>query len=774
MARPHPDNSCSLRMFARSSLGRRIQPILDRGREARERLSDRLHAAVALGALSTVMLGTMLTSAVAAPPDSPVHPTTRAPESPSEPAAREAGERVRSVLERVPGLDRRVTYTETGIPLGELVRKVAADTGATLVAAPEVADEPVAVVVEDLPARELLEQLADLLDYLWGRRGKDGAWRYEIWQDLAARNREEALRQAALADVQRRLAEEVRRFAEVAALPTQQLQALAEQHRRWNERFFQLPPAQRPAVWAKEGRQMRRASTAYGLRSPVNRTLALLVGRLSPQQWAALRQGRALLYSNDPRRGEQLLPAEISQAFRSARPSMDDTWRYGDAEYAEKERQKQRNMEVEWAAASGYRVTVRLDAERFQRQGSLALRAYVTPLRPTAGPPSAYAQAEGASLQLSAEPAEPGSQAEDDSPERRAALEKDPLLGARKRFQRQPKPRSEPDSSPNPNFTSLQKLLPDLARSCSLNLIADAYTVDRTSFPIPSADPTPIYVLLDRITEHGYRWDRKGDLIRIRDRAWFFARPRSVPIRMIRHWNALLAGGSDPPLAEYAATAAALTDDQLEQLPGLVRRGDDVFLLEMVQARHALRLYASLTPLQQEALGRGQPVPAAAMTPAQRELFVAPWREREQARDRDEPSPEPSAPSAPPLGPISGFALSAERMIVTAEKMGDMTHFRWERAPDPGPSRAASGERATPAASRAATPPSAGAAPRGRRTGRPGTSNTTRRTLARVHFRFLYAPNVEDGADVSVAPQSAPISTGSGEPDPAASRGTKP
>src|SRR5438093_10452821 len=73
-------------------------------------------------------------------------------------------------LAAVKELDKPVTYTETKIPLVELIAKVAADTGVTLTAAREVADEPVAVVVNWMPARELLRQLADLLDHRWGRR----------------------------------------------------------------------------------------------------------------------------------------------------------------------------------------------------------------------------------------------------------------------------------------------------------------------------------------------------------------------------------------------------------------------------------------------------------------------------------------------------------------------------------------------------------------------------------------------------------------------------
>src|SRR5262245_31018096 len=131
----------------------------------------------------------------------------------------------RSALAGVAALEKPVSYAEAKIPLGELVEKVTADTGVTLTAHKEVADEPGTVYVKDLSARELLEQRADLLDYRWSRRvaasggagerasGGDGetaaqppgtsaptlnAQRptptFEIWQDLASKQREEALR----------------------------------------------------------------------------------------------------------------------------------------------------------------------------------------------------------------------------------------------------------------------------------------------------------------------------------------------------------------------------------------------------------------------------------------------------------------------------------------------------------------------------------------------------------------------------------------------------
>jgi hypothetical protein len=187
----------------------------------------------------------------------------------------------RSPLDRVTALERPVTFSETKIPLGELVRKVANETGSALAASQEVADEPVAVVVRNMEARRLLEQVADLLDYQWSRRGQAGAWRYEIGQDAAARQREEALREAALAAVERRLERQVRQAAEMASLL---------------------------------------------LVSPISRALTRLLGHLTPEQWRLLREGHSLTFSTEPEPDERPLPAEIARALRNPRPRIRGEW----------------------------------------------------------------------------------------------------------------------------------------------------------------------------------------------------------------------------------------------------------------------------------------------------------------------------------------------------------------------------------------------------------------------------------------------------------------
>jgi hypothetical protein len=83
------------------------------------------------------------------------------------------------------------------------VQKVAADTGVSLTAAAGVADEPVTVLVKQIPAVELMEKIADLLDYSWRRVGQEGPSRYEVWQDPDSRQRETSLRENRIREIER-------------------------------------------------------------------------------------------------------------------------------------------------------------------------------------------------------------------------------------------------------------------------------------------------------------------------------------------------------------------------------------------------------------------------------------------------------------------------------------------------------------------------------------------------------------------------------------------
>src|SRR5439155_21709561 len=112
----------------RTTIERRVRNILSRPHRASKSLTSRLRAAVVLGALGAGAGGLLLVTVTAAPPDGT---SDRAAD-----AASRSGQRSRAVLEAVRELRKPVTYTETKIALGDLVQKVAADTGAPLDSSP--------------------------------------------------------------------------------------------------------------------------------------------------------------------------------------------------------------------------------------------------------------------------------------------------------------------------------------------------------------------------------------------------------------------------------------------------------------------------------------------------------------------------------------------------------------------------------------------------------------------------------------------------------------
>jgi hypothetical protein len=336
---------------------------------------------------------------------------------------------------------------------------------------------------------------------------------------------------------------------------------------------------------------------------------------------------------------------------------------------------------------------------------------------------STFQNAEGTSLGFFEEPVDPHDREQEDTPERRAALEKDPVFGGKKPFKPETKSKPGPEGLDR-KWPFLQGILVDLARTYGIQLISDSYAADRMAVGFTSAEPIALYVLLDRMTRDTYRWDHRGKLVRFRYRAWPFARRREVPLRLIRRWQDLLERNGALPLDDYLTAATTLNDGQLESADGLVHVRRPVYL-RIYPSRHALRLYASLTPAQQQALWQGQTIPAAAMTPAQRALFLAPLQERNQEGDA-------ASISEPSITPEAGFTLKSERFVRVIEPHGDGFDMRLEPVGAPSPT--------APAA-----PP--GASPTTTRLGA-----VTRHAITTITFGFLYSPEMQPGVALEVAP----------------------
>jgi hypothetical protein len=553
--------------------------------------------------------------------------------------------RPRSALTGVPGLEKFVTYSETKIPLGELVARVAADTGVPLTAARDVADEPVAVTVNEFSARELLEELADLLDYHWSRRqggsGREDGTQpltpnaqgpspsYEIWQDLASKQREEALRQGQRADVEQRFQEEMALYWELAGKSQEEMRQLWDEADRWKERLENLPPAERRALLNSSAgwQEDRRHNLVRYFWSPVLRAIAGLSSRLSPEQWAALRAGQQVIFSSDPSGGKLSLPPDVLHVFRTARPFLPApaSPRSAPPDDDEGLRQWKRRVEAQWDQAEGYDVTFRLFAfeGRWAKPGSIEFEMLAAPARGGKRLGERFSQ-----YLVIDEKADPPT--EEDS-ERRARLGQDPVLSVKKSFQPDTRPYVDPlFPSVSRTIRLLPELLPELARTYDVNFIADSYWsgVRGGSFSGPlSAGMRPLFEVLDGLTGVYYNWDRRGSLVRIRHRRWFLVRPREIPLRTVRRWTSLFDRLGALPLKEFVLSATTLTDLQLEGLLVFSQRG--VFpphmndLQALNESRSMLRLYARLSPAERQALQAGKSLMMAQLSPALRPFVLA-------------------------------------------------------------------------------------------------------------------------------------------------------
>jgi hypothetical protein len=231
-------------------------------------------------------------------------------------------------------------------------------------------------------------------------------------------------------------------------------------------------------------------------------------------------------------------------------------------------------------------------------------------------------------LWLEIRPAEVVSRTEDD-PRRRALLEQDPILSARKPFRPDPRPFVDPLFPGAPRtFRFVPEVLPELARAYGIHFIADSYWGAARAASVPSTDgSTPLFEVLDRLVDTGHSWDRRGNLLRLRDRKWFVDRPNEIPVRYYRRWGEMAERLGTLTLEEYAFAAATLTDRQIIWLGRLSQQSlfppllaDGLEHLNFV--RHTLRIYAGLSHSQRQSLVSGRPLAMAQLSPAQQWIVL--------------------------------------------------------------------------------------------------------------------------------------------------------
>src|SRR5439155_430666 len=115
----------------------------------------------------------------------------------------------------------------------------------------------------------------------------------------------------------------------------------------------------------------------------------------------------------------------------------------------------------------------------------------------------------------------------------------------------------------------------------------------------------PLFEVLDRLAGTAHAWDRREQLIRIRDRKWYLDRPAEIPLRLVRRWVAVSDRRGALPVSEFAVAASTLTERQISSLvyswyfpPQLYDLRESTGALE--KARYLLPLHGTLAPAQQQ------------------------------------------------------------------------------------------------------------------------------------------------------------------------------
>jgi hypothetical protein len=176
-------------------------------------------------------------------------------------------------------LEAKVTVAEKNRPLGEVLTGIGAQIGVRLAASSETADDKVTLFLDGRSAAEALALVARQFGFQW-QRSHDG---YELAQDLAAREREAALREsgraAQIAAIQARMG----RVASIVSSPR------ASSEARWNEIERRLSD---PSVTPEERASLAEEQAAFQDAERPGAAAAVAIYRaLTPAQLALLRAG---------------------------------------------------------------------------------------------------------------------------------------------------------------------------------------------------------------------------------------------------------------------------------------------------------------------------------------------------------------------------------------------------------------------------------------------------------------------------------------------------
>jgi hypothetical protein len=552
----------------------------------------------------------------------------------------------------------RMTLAAKNRPLGELLPALGKQIHVALTASRDTADDKVTLFLDQRPAAEVLGLLARHFDFDWTRRD-DG---YELIQTTASKRREAARRQADVAEQFHAINAHMRRLAQLADRPREDLETL----RKGIEERLKAP-----GVIAAERARLNDEDSALCDALDDIGTVAIAAYRCvtGSRRARLLREHRLRLSTADgslPRHVaagvHQVLAAYVSPDEPSS------AWQALPTIRADIEISLSEPEEFCGGPQSPGDTTIGIGFELVSLRGGRD--RHWSHSRECCPDIPAFTAA------LSA----PGST-------------DDPLLRQEVNLSDQRAPRQEHGGAPGQppwvdtllhplsvwpaGMVTLADLSEAIHRATRLEVLADSFIrarIDRQAI----AGRRPLHQLLDRVAaEMDYSWRKEGSLLLLRDRRISCDRPQEVPDRVVHPWRervleplpasrhrdggygAATARESQRPdelggrrvldigqparpevpglppravtLDDLADLAAALTDPQVCGIgnywgwyledSGIAPPGRDN-PSDVYDLRHHLRFWASLTPLQKRAAAAGAVIPLESMNPLQRRAFL--------------------------------------------------------------------------------------------------------------------------------------------------------
>lgn len=174
---------------------------------------------------------------------------------------------------------------------------------------------------------------------------------------------------------------------------------------------------------------------------------------------------------------------------------------------------------------------------------------------------------------------------------------------------------------------TLSDIAQELAKATGWEVVADSFTPVRIEAALLRGK-RPVRDILNTLAQElDYTWEKRGGTLYLRDRRYFLDRPAEAPERLIRAYRERALQPQSSPLDSLATLVSELSNAQVRSLYrnwGWYLEGSGLRPPDWLYSRRFdLRLWATFTLPQRQALLSGKTLPVSAFMPLQRALWLA-------------------------------------------------------------------------------------------------------------------------------------------------------